>query len=77
MAEISSATGIISEDMMQPNRKGDVLRLLFSLAIPAKHKAQLFGAWARDVGIAVRGNEIMALKRSGTDGEGAGLDKVG
>ncbi len=62
---------------MQPGLRLQVIRYLFGLPIPGAEKARLYGGWARDVGLRVRGNDIMALKRSGTDGEGMGLDKVG
>lgn len=66
-----SPTGIIPEALLYPNRLGDVMSLIKTLAAPGDYKVDLLIGWCRTVGVKVNASQRETVRSSGWDYQGA------
>ena len=62
-----SPTGIIPEELMYPQRLGDVMTLLKSKVATGDWKREVLQGWARTVGVKISQAQYRAVYQTGWD----------
>jgi hypothetical protein len=64
---MESPTGIIPEELMYPQKLGEVMLLLQSTPGGSNEKLAVFRGWAHTVGVKLSASQVNAVARTGDD----------
>ena len=64
---MESPTGIIPEELMYPQKLGEVMEFLKAIPGASNEKLDVLRGWAKEVGVKLSASQVNAVRFSGVD----------